>query len=191
VSSLGSAEAPATTRSGHRSRIVALLASVTITALVWVFRDQLVQLERYGYLGVFLVSILSNATVVLPAPGLAVVFAGGSVLNPLLVGLVAGIGEPIGELTGYMAGYAGSAVIEDHARFQQIASLLERHGFLTLFLLSLIPNPVFDLAGIAAGMARIPIGRFLLPCWLGKTGKAILVALLGSVSLEWFLGIMG
>ncbi|MGI6367103.1 MAG: VTT domain-containing protein [Anaerolineae bacterium] len=191
MSSLGSAEAPATTRSGHRSRIVALLASVTITALVWVFRDQLVQLERYGYLGVFLVSILSNATVVLPAPGLAVVFAGGSVLNPLLVGLVAGIGEPIGELTGYMAGYAGSAVIEDHARFQQIASLLERHGFLTLFLLSLIPNPVFDLAGIAAGMARIPIGRFLLPCWLGKTGKAILVALLGSVSLEWFLGIMG
>ena len=78
----------------------------------WSFGDQLVDLRGYGYLGVFLISLLGNATVILPVPSLAVVFAGGGVLNPLLVGLVAGVGEPLGELTGYLAGYGGSAVID-------------------------------------------------------------------------------
>ena len=178
-------EPPAPVRSGRWSRVVALVASIAITALVIIYREELARLGQYGYLGVFLVSILGNATIVLPVPSLAIVFAGGSVLNPLLVGLVAGLGEPLGELTGYLAGYAGSAVVEDSARFRRIRDLVERRGFLTLFVLSAIPNPVFDLAGIAAGMARYPIHGFLLPCWLGKTTKAILVALLGSLSLDW------
>ncbi|MFO7697528.1 MAG: VTT domain-containing protein [Anaerolineae bacterium] len=172
-------------RSGRWSRIVALVASLAITVGVLVFREQLAELGKYGYLGVFLVSILGNATIILPVPSLAVVFAGGSVLNPLIVGLVAGLGEPLGELTGYLAGYAGSAVVEDSARFRQIRDLVDRRGFLTLFVLSAIPNPVFDLAGIAAGMARYPVLGFLLPCWLGKTLKSIVIAYLGSLSLDW------
>ncbi len=178
-------------RSGRWTRILALVASLAITVAVLAFRDKIVELKELGYLGVFLVSVLSNATVVLPVPGIAVVFAGGSVLDPLLVGLVAGVGEPLGELTGYLAGYAGSAVIEDSERFRKVADLVERRGFLTLFVLSMIPNPLFDLAGVAAGMAKYPVARFLLPCWLGKTIKSILVAVAGSISLEWVLRLFG
>lgn len=179
--------ATSSARSGRWTRILALVASLAITVAVLAFRDKLVELEELGYLGVFLVSVISNATVVLPVPGIAVVFASGVVLNPWLVGLIAGVGEPLGELTGYLAGYAGSAVIEDSERFRKITSLVERRGFLTLFVLSAIPNPLFDLAGVAAGMAKYPVARFLLPCWLGKTVKSMLVALAGSVSLEWLL----
>jgi len=191
VSTPGAIELTDPRKTGRWSRIIALVASIAITATVLAFRDQLAELGRYGYAGVFLISVLSNATVMFPVPGMAVVFASGSVLNPLLVGLIAGIGEPLGELSGYLAGYAGSAVVEDSARFQKVRDLIARRGFLTLFVLSAIPNPLFDLAGVAAGMARYPVLAFLFPCWLGKTLKSLIVALVGSVSLEWLIGLFG
>jgi len=165
-------------------QVAAIIFSLLITATIIAFQGQLRALARYGYVGVFLISALGNATVVLPVPSLAVVFAGGGVLNPLLVGLIAGLGEPLGELTGYMAGYGGSAIIEDSARFERIQIEMRRRGFLTLFVLSAIPNPLFDLAGIAAGMLHFPVGRFLLACWLGKTLKALVIAYLGSLSIS-------
>jgi membrane protein YqaA with SNARE-associated domain len=132
---------------------------------------------------VFLISLVGNATIVLPAPSLALVFAMGSVLNPLLVGLVAGVGEALGELTGYAAGFAGRAVIEDYQTYGRMVDWMERRGGITVFVLSAIPNPFFDLAGIAAGTLRYPVWKFLLFCWLGKTLKTTLVALAGSQSV--------
>jgi len=169
----------------YRMQVVALLFSIGITVLILVFRERLAALAGYGYLGVFCVSVLANATIILPVPGIAVVFASGSVLHPLLVGLIAGVGEPLGELTGYLAGYGGSAIVEDRERFQRVKKWMERRGFLTLFLLSLIPNPLFDLAGIIAGMGHFPVPRFLLACWLGKTLKAVITAYSGFVLLPW------
>lgn len=168
----------------YRLRLLMLLFSAAITAAIIVYRQQLAALAAYGYLGVFLVSVIGNATVILPVPSLAVVFAGGAALNPLLVGLIAGVGEPLGELTGYMAGYGGSAVIEDNNRAQRLQDWMQRHGFLTIFVLSAIPNPVFDLAGITAGALHYPIYKFLIACWLGKTLKATAIAYLGSLSID-------
>jgi len=170
----------------YRSRILAVGFSVAITVLILSFREQLASLSRLGYLGVFVISLLGNATVVLPVPSLAVVYAGGSVLNPLVVGLVAGLGEPIGELTGYMAGYGGSAVIENRERFEKLKGWMQRRGFLTILVLSAIPNPLFDIAGMAAGVLHFPVAQFLAACWLGKTVKAIAIAYLGALSLSWF-----
>lgn len=164
----------------YRSHLVALFVSLTITVLIVVFRRELAGLAGYGYVGVFLISLLGNATVILPVPSLAVVFAGGGVLNPLLVGLVAGLGEPLGELTGYMAGYGGSAVVEDRERFARVQEWMERRGFLTILVLAAIPNPLFDLAGISAGMLHYPVTKFLVACWIGKTAKALAIAYLGS-----------
>jgi len=176
----------------YGARISALLFSVAITAVILIFREQLASLRTYGYAGIFVLSVLGNATVIFPVPSLALVFASGSVLNPWLIGLVAGLGEPIGELTGYMAGYGGGAVISDGERFERLKTFMQRQGFLTIFVLSAIPNPLFDLAGIAAGMLRFPLYKFLLACWLGKTLKASLVAFLGSLSISfiapWLLG---
>ena len=167
----------------HRAHIGALVFSLVITIVIVAMRDQLAALKTYGYVGIFITALLGNATVILPVPSLAVVFAGGSVLNPLAVGLVAGIGEPIGELTGYLAGYGGSAAIDDPVRFEWIGRWMRRRGFLTLLTLSAIPNPLFDMAGITAGMLHFPVRRFLLACWIGKTIKAVIIAYLGAASL--------
>jgi uncharacterized membrane protein YdjX (TVP38/TMEM64 family) len=164
----------------YRAHLLALLLSLCITAGVLAFRRQLANLGGYGYLGVFLIAVLGNATVIVPVPSLAATFAAGTFLNPLLVGLVAGLGEPLGELTGYLAGYGGSAVIEDRERAERLRRWMERRGFLTIMVLAAVPNPLFDLAGITAGMLRFPVTKFLLACWLGKTLKALVVAYVGS-----------
>jgi uncharacterized membrane protein YdjX (TVP38/TMEM64 family) len=60
-----------------------------------------------------------------------------------------------------------------------------RNGPLTVFLLSAIPNPFFDLAGVAAGALKMPLGRFLFWAWIGETTKMFIFAFAGSSSLAW------
>jgi len=163
-------------------RLLALLLVVMVTAVGILWRDRLGRFVAYGYPGIFLISLASSATVILPAPSLALVFALGGVLDPVLVGLAAGLGETLGELTGYLAGYSGQAVIENREIYDRLHAWMRRYGLATIFLLSVFPNPFFDLAGIAAGALRFPIGYFLMSCGPGKTLKTIVFALAGAHS---------
>jgi membrane protein YqaA with SNARE-associated domain len=176
------------TRRELLTRLLAIAIVIVITLAVWRMADEdkLGRFVRWGYPGIFLISFLGNATVILPAPSLAVVFAMGGILNPVLVGLVAGPGEALGELTGYLAGYSGRAVVENRPMYERLSGWMQRNGALTVFVLSLVPNPFFDLAGIAAGVLHYPIFRFLLFCWLGKSIKTTIFAFAGAYSLEFF-----
>ncbi len=166
-------------------RALSLLLAVGITAAVFAFGRQLARFATYGYLGVFLITLVGNATIILPVPGLLAVYAGGAVLNPFMVSLVAGVGQSLGELTGYLAGYGGGGVIENRAYYAKVQGWMQRRGFVTIVVLAAIPNPVFDVAGICAGALHMPVSKFLLACWLGKTAKALAVALLGLASVRW------
>ena len=163
-------------------RLLALLLVVAATVAGFLWRDRLSRFVAYGYPGIFIISLVANATVILPTPSLALVFALGGVLDPLLVGLAAGLGEALGELTGYLAGYSGRAVIENREIYNRLHGWMKQYGLATIFVLSVFPNPFFDLAGIAAGVLRFPVGYFLLSCWLGKTLKTIAFALAGAHS---------
>ena len=57
---------------------------------------------------------------------------------------------------------------------------MSRYGLLTVFVLSVIPNPLFDVAGIISGVMRISVWKFLAATWCGKVIKATLVALAGA-----------
>ena len=95
-----------------------IFTSVLISGLIIYFRNDLNKLQGYGILGIFLISVLGNATVVIPAPVILSAFVGGSVYNPILVGLVVALGATIGELTGFMAGLGGRVAITDHRHFK-------------------------------------------------------------------------
>jgi membrane protein YqaA with SNARE-associated domain len=159
--------------------VVALLVAIAISVSVFVISDRVERFERYGYPGIFVLSLLSSATIIVPAPGLAVVSMMGSVLNPFAVGLCAGAGDALGELTGYLAGYSGRAIIEDQAQYERVVKWTRKFGLWVILVLSIIPNPLFDLAGIAAGTLKIPVRHFLMVCWIGKTVKTIVFALGG------------
>lgn len=158
--------------------------SLLISCIVIANRQRLQDAAIYGYPGVFVVSLLGNATIFFPAPSLALVFAMGGVLNPLWVGIAAGAGEALGELTGFMAGYGGQVVVERYDIYHRFRRYMERYGLIAIFILSAIPNPFFDLAGLAAGTLRFPVWQFLLACWAGKTIKTVVVAYLGAGSLH-------
>ena len=82
----------------------------------------------------------------------------------MVAGVVSGAGMAIGELSGYLAGYAGTSIAEARRQqmFERLVGWMQRHGFITIFVLSVVPNPFFDLAGIIAGVLRFPLWRFLL-----------------------------
>jgi len=172
-------------------RILALLAVIGITVFIFSIRDQAEQLQGYGYPGIFLLSLLSNATLVLPAPGIAITFAAGAVFNPIGVGLAAGTGAALGELTGYLAGYSGRAVVERSKLYLKLEDWTNRYGAWTIVALAALPNPVFDLAGVAAGALRMPVFTFLLWAWVGKVIKMLFVAYFGSLSVDWVLRLLG
>ena len=167
-------------------RGAALAFSVGLSVALFLLRDRIAQLSAYSYVGLFLVSLVGNATVLLPVPSLAATFVAGGIFNPVLAGLVSGAGMAAGELSGYLAGYGGTAIVRpsEYPTLLRIQRWMQRHGFVTVVVLAAIPNPVFDLAGVAAGMSRFPVQKFLLACFLGKTSKALIIAFLGARSLH-------
>lgn len=168
-------------------RILALLVVVSITVYIYSIRDRVEDFAVYGYPGIFLVAMLANATVFLPAPGVAVVFAMGSIFNPLGVAFAAGAGGAIGELSGYLAGFSGQAIMERTEVYERINPWVQKYGGWTILALSAIPNPFFDVAGVAAGIAKMSMQKFLFACWIGQTIKMALFAYAGFYSLEWLL----
>jgi uncharacterized membrane protein YdjX (TVP38/TMEM64 family) len=150
-----------------------------ISVVVYLFRDQLTHLEAYGYLGVFVISLLGNATLIFPVPALLVAFLGGGLYNPWIVGVVSGAGMALGELTGYLIGYSGQGIAEHYAIYKRIEGWMKRYGDIVIFIFAAIPNPIFDLGGIAAGATGMRWWRFVLAAFLGKTVKALIAAWLG------------
>lgn len=169
-------------------RVVALLVVIGITYYVFsIFsvQDRMDEFKQYGYAGVFIVALLANATVLIPAPGVAIVFtvAGLQTLNPLLLGISAGTGGAIGELSGYLAGFSGQAVVEQTNVYDRIKPWVERYGGWAILVLTAIPNPFFDVAGIAAGIMKMPLRTFLISVWIGQIIKMTLFAYAGHSSI--------
>lgn len=167
-------------------RILALLFVIAISIFIYSIRDQAEKLAVYGYPGIFILSFLAYATVLLPAPGVAVVFTMGAVFNPVVVALAAGAGAALGEITGYVAGYSSQGVAERARIYDRLERWMRINGPLTVLILSAVPNPFFDLAGAAAGVLRMPVRKFLVWCWIGETAKMMGFAVLGSLSIKGF-----
>jgi len=169
---------------------------VTITTVVIIVILSLVMyctggisddISAYGYLGVFLISLLAATVLFVPIPSVPIVFLMGAILNPFLVGLMSGIGESVGEITGYTAGFSGREALDNKQRYPRIKGWMRRRGTLVLFLFSAIPNLFFKLVGVAAGAIRYPFWKFMLVVFVGKTIKGIAIALLGFWTLRMLL----
>lgn len=168
------------------ARIMALFVVVALSLFIFSIRDRASELAIYGYPGIFLISFMAYATVLLPAPGVALVFTMGSVFNPIGVAIAAGTGAALGELSGYLAGFSGQAVVERVEVYDRLTRWMQRNGSLTVLVLAAIPNPFFDLAGVAAGSLKMPILRFLLWCWIGEIIKMTIFAFAGAKSIDFF-----
>ena len=165
-------------------RILALFAVIAVTLYIYSIRDRVEEFQQFGYPGIFLIALLANATVLLPAPGVAVIYAMGAIFNPFGVGLAAGLGGTFGELSGYLAGFSGQAVVERMDIYNRVRPWVEKYGGWAILVLSAIPNPFFDIAGIAAGIAKMPVQTFLIFSGIGQLIKMTAFALAGHYSIS-------
>jgi uncharacterized membrane protein YdjX (TVP38/TMEM64 family) len=113
----------------------------------------------------------------------AIVVAMGAVFNPLWIGVVAGAGAACGEVVGYIAGYSGQGIVEKAKIYKRLEYYTRKFGPLAVFVLSAIPNPLFDLAGAAAGALKMHVAKFFLACWAGETVKMMFFAYGGAALL--------
>ena len=174
-------------REGLRGKVISLLTIllvIAITVALFLFRDTVAEFQELGYLGAFLISLVANATVILPMPGLLLLIALGTICNPILVGLVGGVGGTIGELTGYIVGRSGRGLTGGEKMYAKAEGWMRKRGFLTIFLFSLFPFLPLDLAGMVAGILRYSLWKFLLACFLGKTVLYIIVIQTGTWGWE-------
>lgn len=161
--------------------ILALILGIAITVLVIIYANRIRDYEEIGYLGVFLLTFLGNATVLVPVPVLAPlnIVLGGILTSPLLVGLTIGIASSMGEIIGYIVGYAGSGIVTSSKTYKKMEVRIKKYGLWAIFFLALIPNPLFDVVGLVAGAIGIKWWKFLLAMGAGKTVRAIIFAYIG------------
>jgi len=149
------------------------------------------ELKAYLYWAPFLISLTLNATVILPVGNILIISAFGAALpSATVVGLAGGAGAAIGEITGYMVGYSGRGIVKSSQLYDRLMVWMRRWGAMTIFIFALVPF-FFDLAGIAAGVLRFPLWKFILICGLGRTILYVGVALAGAWGWEAILRYLG
>ena len=144
-------------------------------------------IETVGYTSIFFLSFIAAALIFLPVSALASVCVAVVVdLNPFVVAVVAASAESIGELTGYLAGMGGKAIFDRNRFYLRFKNLFSRYAAFTLLFGSAIPNPLFDVMGVAAGSILYPVKKFLVLVCIGKTLKFTWVGLSCYYGATWF-----
>lgn len=168
-------------------RFFLIILVLAISIILFIYRNEVQKIASFGYGGIFILSLLTNATLILPLPGVVFTSAMGAVFNPFWVAIAAGTGAALGETTGYLAGFSGQIIIDRKEWYETLTKWMRKYGNLTVMMMAIIPNPFFDLAGMAAGMLKLPFYRFLFWCCVGKIIKMMLFAYTGATLLKVLL----
>jgi len=174
----------------HWVSLTTIIAVAVLSIAIYFSRGLTGDVEAYGYLGVFIIAILGAAVIIVPVPHLPFIFIMGAILNPWLVGLMAGLGEPIGEIPAYMAGFSGRSSMQSRKVYIKLREWMRRRGTIVLFLFSAIPNFFFDIVGAVAGAMHYPFWKYMLVVFAGKTVKGLLVAFAGYWTLRLLLNFL-
>ena len=182
----------------NKDRILQVITLVFVVALFFVIIWQRKNIAEFSiwlanyaglkYLGIYILSAAASATLIIPIPGLAMTSALGAISpdswDPLWVGVASGLGATTGELTGYLLGFSGRMAIPYTKTYEKVVGWMAKWGNWTIFLLALIPNPLFDVAGIASGILKYPAWKFILLAAAGEIPKHVFFAYLGYCGIQ-------
>jgi membrane protein DedA with SNARE-associated domain len=150
-----------------------------------------------AWIGLFLANWIGNGGILVPIPGLR--FVGwtmavhqGADGPTILVGLVAGMAMALGQTSFYLTAAAGSDRLSGSGKSRsgrladtlrtvkdRTADFVERHGFPTIFTLSVLPNPLTTFATITAGSMGMGFRTFLVANFAGHVILGLILALFG------------
>jgi membrane protein YqaA with SNARE-associated domain len=164
--------------------VVAIAIVLNIIAYLMIPPDLAYRLGSLGYIGVFLITLISNATIVVPIPYFGLVAALSPGLSMVGVGIAGALGSVIGESVSFFVGRSGRGVVEQTRFYRWVQRQLEHpwRAFVVLFALSAPPNPAFDVAGLTAGAMGLPYWIFLSAVFLARLVRFGIVAFFGGAT---------
>ena len=185
-------------RTRHRlGMVVGFGAAILGTLVVLVIKPLGLDIPWAAWIGLFLANWIGNGGILVPIPGLrfvgwTMVVHQGADGPTIIVGLVAGLAMALGQTSFYLTAAAGSdrvsgqgkdrsgrladALLKTKARTEDF---VERHGFPTIFTLSLLPNPLTTFATITAGSMGMGFRTFLVANFAGHVILGLILALFG------------
>lgn len=164
---------------------------MALCALILQQRAFINQVAHWGYAGCFLISMLASGTLVLPGMGSVITFTLGGVLNPALVGVIAGLGEATGAVGAYLTGYGGRGLVDIEPLQGRLSPFIERHGGKAIFVMAAIINPLYYPFAVWMGVLRVHMYKFFLCTLLGRTLKNVIVAYMGYFGIRTVLQWLG
>jgi len=172
---------------------ISLAVTLALSFFILQHRSYIEEIAEWGYFGCFFINVLTNGTFILPGFGIVITFTLGGVLNPAIVGAVAGIGEAIGATGAYFTGYAGRGLLRDSnsGLYLRFSNIIGRHGSKAIFFVSAVLSPFFYPFAVFLGMVRFGWVRFFLATWAGRTVKSMVLAYLGYFGLRSILQWLG
>lgn len=157
--------------------ILGLFVVFFVIFIAFFYKQQIEKYAMGGYFGVFISCFASTATILLPAPGIFVVIQYAQFLNPVVVIMLGGIGTASGELIGYLLGRTGKNITNVNID-NKVFRLFEKHPYISVFVFSVLPLPLFDVIGIVSGMSKINVCKFWIICLVGKIIKMLAYVLM-------------
>lgn len=166
-------------------------------------------LENQGLLGLFIISIFAGSPIPIPTPSMILTFTMGSIINPVLVGLVSGFGNGLGNALIFWTGRGGHLFFRNvlapsgpetmpksrlgrfFRRLMTMPAFTRDRVLVTVFVLSIYPNPVLTPLILSLGVSRYNFTKFFLACLGGKIAQSLILSSLGFFGLRSLLRYMG
>lgn len=144
--------------------------------------------EPYRYFGVFTISVIGTASIIIPVPYTLLIFnlsISSNEWNPLLLTIAGGLGSAIGEMSGYALGYFGRKIVskERQRKMSYLVKIFDRYGPLAIFVFALTPLPD-DLLYIPLGILKYKFYKAFIPTIIGKFLMVFIIAYFGRTAGE-------
>jgi membrane protein YqaA with SNARE-associated domain len=138
----------------------------------------------FAYPGAFIVCFLANALVAVPIPYIPIVaHIGATAETPALVVIAGALGSVLGESVAFVIGRAEQGLVSESSIYKRLHKVAERPWLtgLLLFLFAAPLNPIFDVAGLAAGAVGVSYRVFFVAVFAARLVRLALIVWLGVV----------
>ena len=168
------------------------------------------RLQEHGYWGLFVISLFAGSPIPIPTPSMILTFTLGSILSPVLVGLVSGFGNAVGNAFIFWAGHGGHKFFQSVStsdqeeekkprsrigrffhRLMSMPEFMKNRVLWAVYILSIYPNPILTPLILGMGAMRFKFWKFFLVIWAGKTTQSMILSYLGYLGLRSLLRYMG
>jgi membrane protein DedA with SNARE-associated domain len=181
--------------------IAGIVLTIVMFVVIIVFNEEVKEMQRWGYIGAFFISLLGGATIIIPVPMLAVVVALASALETpwevALLGFASAAGELVGAYIIYYTGHGAGRAISSNSNgriqkaYNKMLSFIERRGAWALFAVTFIINPFFYPAAFACGALKFGLKKFTIIVIIGKLIKSMSVVYAAYYGLKGIFRALG